>query len=90
MSFTIPMCQYCGEYEVGTWANGSVNYCSMVCEVKAWERAGGTVDNATDNPVDYLVECPVCEGYGVTRLAHGRRSLTCDRCKGEGRVEDAE
>lgn len=57
-------------------------------------------DNATDNPVDYMVECRACEGYGYVDRSCSRHSgcscdcevrpstETCDRCNGEGRVEE--
>lgn len=49
MSFTIPMCQYCGEHEVGTWASGSVHFCSEVCEEKAWDSGDReTLDEMLD------------------------------------------
>lgn len=35
MSNAIPLCRICGKHEVGTWANGSVNYCSEACEIYA-------------------------------------------------------
>jgi DnaJ-class molecular chaperone len=59
-------------------------------------------DNPTENPVDYLVECPDCEGYGYVNRSCSRHSssncdcevrpstMTCDRCNGEGRVEEGD
>lgn len=29
--YHVPMCRWCGEYEVGTFAGGSADFCSVEC-----------------------------------------------------------